>query len=121
MKTFNMIIVGLLTAYCIISGFTKLMLSTGDVELFGGVGFSETEIMLYGVVYLISGALLVFETTRKWAAVVLCFVFCGTGAVIFMSGNFVYGFASMTPLFMIFFILKEGFHLGEPDQEYTPQ
>ena len=106
MKIVIMINLVLLTLLSLASGVAKVMLQPQEIAFFGGAGFSEAMIVVFGVAQLIGGAILALKKVRKLGAIIMALTFGVSSALIFMSGNVTFGLISMLPILMAGVVIK---------------
>ncbi len=58
----------LLTGITLLGGFVKLTLYSREVALYQGVGFTDNNILTFGVFQSLGGIFLLFPKTRYWGA-----------------------------------------------------
>ena len=104
LKKVNLVLLVLLS---ITSGTAKVMQMPQEVKFFGDAGFSDTSIILFGVMHLVGGILLVLQNTRKLGAVTMVVTFGISTIIIFTSGKLAFGFFSILPILMAGIIIKE--------------
>ena len=107
MRIFKIIVLILVIGLGISSGAAKIMLIPGEMSFFKGVGFSETLLIIFGSIQLISSSLLIFKKLRNLGAIILSITFCISTVLIFLSGTISFAFFSILPILMIGFIIYE--------------
>lgn len=107
MKIFKIIILILLVGLGVSSGLAKIMLIPGEMDFFKGVGFSQTLLILFGIIQLIGGILLILKKMRKIGASVIAITFFASTILIFLSGKIVFGFFSILPILLAVVIIKD--------------
>ena len=98
MNIISKICLGILLLLSIASGAAKVFLAPQEVEFFGGAGFSNFQIVAYGISQIIGGALLVPRASRTIAAFYLAANFLGSAAVIALSGDIPFALFSLLPV-----------------------
>lgn len=98
----NLVVLVLLS---ISSGISKIILLPQEVEFFGGAGYSNTLIIMYGAAQLAGAVLLIFRKARIAGAATMAVTFAISTIVIFANGNVVFGLVSILPILMAGFIL----------------
>ena len=107
MKIFKIIVLIPIVGLGISSGIAKIMLIPGEMVFFKNAGFSETLLIIFGSIQLISSVFLIFKNSRNLGALVLAMTFCISTVLIFLSGSILFGFFSILPILMIGFVLNK--------------
>lgn len=89
------------------SAAAKVTKAPQELEFFGNAGLSETLVMVFGVIQLVSAILLFVPKTRKIGASVLALTFLFSTVLIFMSGNIQFAVFSLLPVVLLGFIVLE--------------
>ena len=91
----------------IISGIAKVSLMPEEMEFFTRAGLNQTSIILIGITQLIGSIAIFLKKARKIGAFILAVTFGISTLMIFLSGKIVFGFISLLPILMTYFIIKE--------------
>ena len=92
-------VIGVLVFLACSSGVAKIMAMEQDVAFFGKYGVSRTMLICYGVVQLISGALILLPRTRFVGAGVVAVTFVLSLVMLVIDGNV--GFSAITVLSLV--------------------
>jgi hypothetical protein len=104
-KILNIILVALITLLSIAAGVAKVLESPQEVEFLQGFGFTPLPIITFGLVQIVGGVLLAAPKTKKLGAIITILAFGVSTLLIFISGNSMFGLASMVPILLICVIL----------------
>ncbi|MDQ7049602.1 MAG: hypothetical protein Q9M92_08685 [Enterobacterales bacterium] len=89
------------------SGVTKIMLMPQEVQFFGGVGFSNVMLIIFGVIQLVGGLMLALTKTRLFGAIVVAITFTISTVVLFMSESIVVALITCFTLLMLGIVIKQ--------------
>ena len=104
MKLLQIVLLGVLILLSVSSGIIKIILMPQEVEFFGGAGFSNLLIVVYGATQIIGGMLLIPIRSRAWAAIFMAVNFMLSVVVIGLSGNIPFAVFSFAPVAISVFI-----------------
>jgi len=107
MKIVKVIVLVLLIGLGIASGVAKVMLVPGEMEFFKGVGFTDTLLVIFGVIQLTSSLLLLSKKFRKLGGIVLATTFSISTVLIFLNGSIPFGLFSLLPIMLVGFVVFE--------------
>lgn len=85
----------LLVLLSVSTGVVKIMGFEADVKIFENIGFSYMATVLFGIVQAAGGVLLIFDKTRKMAAIIMAVTFVIASAGVFASGMISFGVVSL--------------------------
>lgn len=85
----------LLVLLSVSTGIVKIMGLEADVKIFENIGFSYLATVFFGIVQLAGGVLLVFDKTRKLAAIIMAVTFAIASTGVFVSGMIPFGVISL--------------------------
>lgn len=97
----------ILTLLATSSGITKIMLMPQDVEFFGGYGFTNTILILYGVSQLVGGIMLIIKKTRFAGAIIVAITFAISAIVLIMAEKVGVTIFTFIAIFMLGVIMKQ--------------
>ena len=109
MKIFINVILIILMFLAISSGVSKVMLMPQDVEFFGQYGFTNSILIVYGVIQLLGGILLVPSKTRVIAALVVAVTFFISLVVLVMEGNISVAIVTLVCIALLGILIKQSF------------
>jgi len=107
MKAVSTIILLVLIFLAVSSGVTKVTLMQQDVEFFGKYGFSNPNLIVFGLVQIIGGVLLVFKKTRFVGAAVVATTFLISLAMLLMDGNIPVSIATVIATLLLAVVMKQ--------------
>ncbi|MFT5114279.1 MAG: hypothetical protein ACI8P9_003615 [Parasphingorhabdus sp.] len=107
MKIFLKVILILLVFLAISSGVTKVMLMPQDVKFFGQYGFTNSILVIYGVVQVLGGILLALTKTRVVSAVVIAITFFISLVVLVMAGNILVAIITLVCVALLGVVVKQ--------------
>jgi hypothetical protein len=87
------------------AGLAKVMLVPQELAFLGDFGFTNSMIILYGIVQILSGVLVIPRKTRIAGSIGAAISFLGSTALILLSGNLVFTVVSFIPIGLSFYIL----------------
>lgn len=87
MKTVSKIVLVILILLAALSGFTKVALMEQDVEFFGRYGFSNSMLMVFGLVQIAGAVLMILRKTRFVGATIVAITFLISLVVLVLDGN----------------------------------
>ena len=95
MKLFVNVVLVILVLLAGLSGVSKVMLMPQDVEFFSQYGFTNSVLIIFGVVQLLGGLLLIFSKTRIIGAIIVLLTFLISAVVLLMSGKIMVAFITL--------------------------
>lgn len=107
MKIFFNVILVFLVFLAVSSGITKVMLMPREVEFFGQYGFTNTILVIYGAIQILSGVLLALPKTRVIGAVLLATTFLISAVALVMDGNLPVTIVTLIFVFLLGVIIKQ--------------
>ena len=87
MKVFMIILLAALTLLALASGISKILLVPRDVEFFGAYGFTDTTLILFGLVQVAGGILLIIPKTRIVGAALVGITFLISAFLLVLAGD----------------------------------
>lgn len=115
MKILNIVLVVLIAILSIAAGIAKVMQSPQEVEFLQSFGFTSMLILAYGIVQIAGGGLLAIPATRKLGAMITILAFGLSTVLIFIGGNFVFGFVSLLPIAITCLVLLQSNKVNQLD------
>lgn len=106
MKILMTVIVILLVILGVSSGISKIMLLPQEIQFFGGV-FTNTQIVVFGVVQCVGAILLILRRSRIIGAIILALTFIISTVLILISGEIGFGLFSLLPIILIWLVAKD--------------
>lgn len=97
MNTLNITLVLLLALLSIAAGTAKVMEIPQEIEYLLSFGFTADQILAFGVVQILGGALMVLFKARLVGAILAALAFLASSALLFMHANMVFGAVSLVP------------------------
>jgi len=113
MKSVLLVVLALLILLSLASGGAKIALLPQEVAFFGGAGFSDTALRIYGSFQLIAGLLLIATKTRLYGSILAALGFVLSTVVIMLGGDIVFGVVSLIPVVMAGFVFRQHVLAGE--------
>ena len=92
------------------SGITKIMLMPQDVEFFGGFGFTNPILMLYGASQIIGGIMLIMQKTRFAGGIIVAITFAISAVVLIMAEKVGLTVLTFIALFMLGVVMKQSYN-----------
>ena len=90
----------LVTALSLAAAIPKLARLPSEVEFFSSVGLGKGALVMFGALQLAGGVLLVFRRTRLWGSAIAALAFVGSAAMLFSTGQILFGAVSLLPACM---------------------
>lgn len=111
MKILNIILMVLLVVLSMAAGAAKVMGVPQEVQFLQGFGFSASLIMVYGVIQIAGGVLFAVPKTFNLGAWITILAFALSSVLIFISGNFIFAFASLLPIVLTVYVVWQSIRL----------
>lgn len=97
LKILNILIIAIVLLLSIAAGLAKVMQAPQEMEFLQSFGLSSALIMVFGLVQISAGVLIIPARTRMPGAVMAALAFAVSAVLIFISGNLIFGLASVLP------------------------
>ena len=107
MKILLKINLAILVLLALSSGITKIMLMPQEIKFFGGAGFTNLMLIIYGVSQVIGGLMLALPKTRLIGAIIVAITFSISAVVLFMSENNMVAIITCFTLLMLSIVLQQ--------------
>ncbi len=107
MRIVHLLIVAIIALLSIAAGLAKIMQNPQEMEFLQGLGLSVTVITVFGVIQIVGGVLLALRKTRIFGAALVMSAFLVSTVLIFVSGNFKFGFISLVPVLLTAVIIYQ--------------
>ncbi|MFT5521097.1 MAG: hypothetical protein ACI9IA_001697 [Enterobacterales bacterium] len=98
------------------SGISKVMLMPQEVEFFGGIGFSNPMLIIFGVCQIIGGLMLVLSKTRLSGAIIVAITFTISAIALFISKNIIVAVITCFTLLMLGIVIKRSINSPKTEQ-----
>ena len=106
MKVLTTLVLVVVIGLAVASGIAKILLMPEEVAFFSSVGLSETLIVLFGTIQVISAVFIIPKKSRIIGAIILGTTFAFSTILIFLSGKVFFGLFSILPLLLIVSLIK---------------
>ena len=104
----------ILVFLAITSGITKTMLMPQEIEFFGGIGFSNLMLIVFGVSQIIGGLMMTLSKTRFIGAVIVAITFAISAVALFLSENIIVAAITCITLLMLGVVIKQSINNTKP-------
>ena len=94
MNIISYLVITIVALLSIAAGLAKVLQTPQEMEFLQGAGLSTGLIIVFGIVQILGGLLLAPGKTRMVGAVIAAAAFAVSAALIFVSGNLVFGLVS---------------------------
>ena len=101
------VILIILVFLAVSSGVTKIMLMQQDVDFFGQYGFTNPNLIVYGISQLVGGVLLAIPKTRVMGAIVVGITFLISATLLIMANNIPFTIITLICVLLLAFIVKK--------------
>jgi DoxX-like family len=98
MKILTIIMTLLMALLSIAAGVAKVMLIPEETAFLSQFGFSQPHVVIFGAVQVLGGLLFAVPLSRDVGGIVVTVGFLFSAVLVFMSGNVVFGLASVLPV-----------------------
>lgn len=106
MKIIFYIVLVVLVLLAVLSGTSKILLMSQDVEFFGKYGFSDFALIVFGLVQLVGGILIAIPKTRSVGALLVATTFLVSAVLLVLSGNIPIGLVTLLFVGLLGFVVK---------------
>lgn len=106
MKIITPIVLALMVLLAFASGVTKIMLMPQEIEFYRPAGFSDTLLMLFGALQVLSGVALVFRQSRGYGALLLALTFLISAVLLIQAGNWPLTMVTLVCVLLLAFLAK---------------
>lgn len=88
------------------AGIAKMMQTPQEVAFFQATGLSNTVLVIFGAVQLLAALMLIFKPSRMVGAVFLIITFGLSAAMIFKSGQTMFGLIALLPILLTIYVAR---------------
>jgi len=99
----------ILVFLAITSGISKVILMPQEIEFFGGIGFSNAMLIIFGVSQILGGLMMTLSKTRFVGAIIIAITFLISAIALFVSKNIIVAIITCITLLMLSVVIKKSF------------
>ena len=107
MNIISYLVITIVALLSIAAGLAKVLQTPQEMEFLQGAGLSTGLIIVFGIVQILGGLLLAPGKTRMVGAVIAAAAFAVSAALIFVSGNLVFGLVSLLPVALVGIVIYQ--------------
>ena len=99
----------ILVFLAITSGIAKIMLMPQEIEFFGGIGFNNLMLIIFGVSQIFGGLMMTLSKTRFVGAIIVAITFAISAVALFMSEYIMVAIITCFTLLMLNIVIKHSY------------
>ena len=107
MKIIQNINLVILVFLAITSGIAKVMLMPQEIEFFGGIGFNNLTLIIFGSAQVVGGLMMTLPKTRLIGAIIVAITFAVSAVVLLISENIMVAIITCITLVMLSVVIKQ--------------